>query len=65
MQAIHHPRDIDLVFHDILVSLRRPSVLANSRDVLLRLVCVNYEKAAPVSVALWFPWPCHLLFIDT
>lgn len=54
MQAIYHPRDIDLVFHDILVCLRRPGVLANPRDVLLRLVCVNYEKAASVSVELGF-----------
>ena len=54
MQVIHHPRDIDLVFHDILFCLRRPSVLANSRDVLLRLVRVNYEKATPVSLALGF-----------
>lgn len=51
MQAIHHPRDIDIVFHDILGCLRRPSVLANSRDVLLRPVRVDYEKAAPVRVA--------------
>ena len=57
MQAIHHPRDIDIVFHDILSCLRRPSVLANSRDVLLRLVCANYEKAASVSVALGFYGP--------
>jgi hypothetical protein len=54
MQAIHHSRDTDLVFHDILGCLRRPSVLANSRDVLLCLVRVNHEKAAPVSVAPGF-----------
>ena len=57
MQAIHHPRDIDFVFHDILVCLRRPSVLANSRDVLLCLVRVDYEKAAPVSATLGFYGP--------
>ncbi len=65
MQALHYARDIDLVFHDILIRFRRPSVLANPRDVLLRLVRIDYEKTATVSGALCFSEPFFYQFTDT
>lgn len=51
IQAIYDSRDCNLLFHDIFDRVRCPSVLANPRDVLLRLVCVDHEKAITVS---WF-----------
>ena len=49
IQAIYDSRDLNLLLHDIFVRVRCPSVLANSCDVLLRLVCVDHEKAITVS----------------
>ena len=51
IQAIHDSRDRNRLLHDIFICVRCPSVLANPRDVLLRLVCVDHEKAITVS---WF-----------
>ena len=48
LQAIYDSRDLNLFLHDIFVRVRCPSV-ANSRDVLLSLVCVDHEKAITVS----------------
>ena len=49
LQAIYDSRDLNLLLHDIFGHVRCPSVLANPRDVLLRLVCVDHEKAITVS----------------
>ena len=65
IQVVHYARYIDIIFHDILGHLRRPSVLANPRDVLLRLVRVDYEKAATVSGPHCFSDPFFHRFTDT
>jgi hypothetical protein len=49
IQAIHDSRNRNLILYDIFVRVRCPSVLADPRDVLLRLVCVDHEKAITVS----------------
>jgi hypothetical protein len=49
IQAIYDSRDRNILFHDIFVRVRCPGVLANPRDVLLRIVCVDHEKAITVS----------------
>ena len=55
IQAIHDSRDLNLLLHDIFDRVRCPSVLADPRDVLLRLVCVDHEKAIAVSwVFFWY-----------
>jgi hypothetical protein len=41
-------------FMTFSIRVRCPSVLANPRDVLLRLVCVDHEKAITVSWYLFF-----------
>lgn len=53
MQAIHYSRNRDLLLHDIFDRVRCPSVLANPRDVLLRLIRVDNEKAITVSGAFF------------
>jgi hypothetical protein len=50
IQAIHDSRDLNLLLHDIFVRVRCPSILANPRVVLLRIVCVDHEKAITVSL---------------
>jgi hypothetical protein len=66
MQAIHHSRKCDLLLHDILDRVRCPSILANPRDVLLRLIRVDYEKAITVSGTFFFgPSPLFNQFPDT
>ena len=54
MQVIHYSRNRDFLLHDIFDRVRCPSVLANPRDVLLRLIRVDNEKAITVSGALFF-----------
>ena len=50
LQAIYDSCDLNLLLHDIFIRVREcPSVLANSRDVLLRLVCIDHEKTITVS----------------
>src|SRR6266852_3058100 len=55
IQAIHDSRHLDLLLHDIFDRVRCPSVLANPRNVLLRLVCVDHEKTITVSWFLFYP----------
>lgn len=54
IQAIHDSRDFNLVLHDVFVRVRCPSVLADPRDVLLRIVCVDHEKTVTVSLGCFF-----------
>lgn len=65
IQAIHDSRDLDLLLHDIFVRVRCPSVLANPRDVLLRLVCIDHEKAITVSCFFFIPARFSDQFTDT
>ena len=57
IQVIYHSRNIDILLHDIFDRVRCSSVLANPRDVLLRLVRVDYEEAITVSGTLFFLSP--------
>jgi hypothetical protein len=65
IQAIHDSRYRNRLLHDIFDRVRCPSVLANPRDVLLRLVCVDHEKAVTVSWVFFIPARFSDQFTDT
>ena len=65
LQVIYHSRNLDILLHDIFDRVRCPSVLANPRDVLLRPVRVDHEKAITVSGTFFFSSMVFNQFLDT